>query len=117
MSVRKKIAAARERRAQRVRSKVRASGLPRVSVFRSARNIYVQLIDDSQHKTMVSCSTLELKDLSGSKKDRAFEIGKELAARAKKAGIEAVVFDRGRFLFHGRVAAIVDGLKEGGLSL
>lgn len=117
MSIQKKITAARIRRAQRVRKKIRGTGIPRVSIFRTARNIYAQLIDDAQQKTMVSCSTLEVKDLSGSKKDRAFQIGKELAARAKKIGIETVVFDRGQFLYHGRVAALAEGLKEGGLRI
>ncbi len=117
MSIRRKIAAARKRRTQRVRSKVRNTGVPRVSIFRSAKNIYAQLIDDAQQKTLASCSTLELKDLKGSKKERAHRVGKELAERAKKAGVETVVFDRGPFLFHGRVAAVAEGLKEGGLRI
>lgn len=117
MSIKKKIAAARKRRAERVRKKVRNTGVPRVTIFRSARNIYAQLIDDAQQKTLVSCSTLELKDLKGSKKERAVQVGKELAERAKKAGIETVVFDRGPFLFHGRIAAVAEGLKEGGLRI
>ena len=91
--------------------------MPRVSVFRSARNIYAQVIDDSQHKTLVSCSTVEFTDLSGTKKEHAHKVGKELAQRALKAGITAVVFDRGSFLFHGRVAALAEGLKEGGIHI
>lgn len=117
MSLLKKKAAARIRRKQHVRSIVRNVGIPRVSVFRSARNIYAQLIDDAQHKTLVSCSTLELKGLSGSKKERALQVGKELAQRALKAGIDTAVFDRGGFLYHGRVAAIAEGLREGGLRI
>ena len=117
MSIKKKIAAARKRRTERVRKKLRNTGVPRVTIFRSAKNIYAQLIDDSQHKTLVSCSTLELKDLKGSKKERALQVGKELAERAKKAGIEKVVFDRGPFLFHGRIAAVAEGLREGGLRI
>ena len=117
MSIQRKLAAARERRRQRVRRKVRNAGVPRVSVVRSARNIYAELIDDAQHKTLVSCSTLELKVLKGSKKERAHRVGKELAERAKKAGIDTVVFDRGAFLYHGRVAALAEGLKEGGLRI
>ncbi len=117
MSLLKKLAAARKRRDQRVGSKVRNTGIPRVSIFRSARNIYAQLIDDAQQKTLMSCSTLELKELQGSKKERAHQVGKELAQRALKAGIEAAIFDRGRFLYHGRVAAIVEGLREGGLRI
>lgn len=117
MSLERKLLESRVRRTLRVRKKTKNAGLPRVSVFRSARNIYAQVIDDQQHKTLVSCSTLELKDLSGSKKDRAHRVGKELAQRAVKAGITAVVFDRGPFLFHGRVAALADGLKEGGIRI
>lgn len=117
VSIQRKLAASRKRRTQRVRKKVRNTGLPRVSIFRSARNIYAQVIDDAQQKTVVSCSTLELKDLSGSKKERAHRVGKELAAKAKKAGIEEVVFDRGPFLYHGRVAAVAEGLREGGLRI
>ncbi len=117
MSLLKKKLAARKRRALHVRSTVRNTGIPRVSVFRSARNVYAQLIDDTQHKTLVSCSTLELKDLSGSKKERAHQVGKELALRALKAGIDSAVFDRGKFLYHGRVAAVAEGLREGGLRI
>jgi large subunit ribosomal protein L18 len=117
VSVRKRIAASRKRRMLRVRSKILNTGVCRVSVFRSARNIYAQLIDDAQHKTIVSCSTLELKNLSGSKKEQAYNVGKELAEKAKKAGIEVAVFDRGSFLYHGRVAAVAEGLREGGLRI
>ncbi len=117
MSLRKKLAAARERRKQRVRRKLRNTGVPRISVFRSAGNIYAQLIDDAQQKTLASCSTLELKDLKGSKKERAHQVGKMLAERAVKAGIDTIVFDRGKFLFHGRVQALAEGLKEGGLRI
>lgn len=117
MSLERKLLESRVRRTLRVRKKTKNTGLPRVSVFRSARNIYAQVIDDQQHKTLVSCSTLEIKDLSGTKKDRAHRVGKELAQRAVKAGITAVVFDRGPFLFHGRVAALAEGLKEGGIRI
>lgn len=117
MSILRKKAAARKRRMLHVRTKVRNAGLPRVSIFRSARNVYAQLIDDASHKTVVSCSTLELKELNGSKKERAHQVGKELAQRALKAGIDAAIFDRGKFLYHGRVAAIAEGLREGGLRI
>ena len=86
-------------------------------MFRSSSHIYAQLIDDAQHKTLVSCSTVELKELKGSKKEVAQAVGKELAARARKAGIERAVFDRGPFLYHGRVAALAEGLREGGLQI
>ncbi len=117
MSIKKKIAAGRKRRMERVRSKTRNAGLPRVSVFKSARHLYAQLIDDAQRKTLASCSTLELKQVKGDKKERAHAIGKELAQRAIKAGVTEVIFDRGPFLFHGRVAAMAEGLKEGGLRI
>ncbi len=117
MSLQRKIQASRKRRAERVRTKTRNTGVPRVSVFRSANHMYVQLIDDSQHKTLASCSSVELTDLTGSKKEKAFAIGKELAQRALKVGVDTVVFDRGPFLFHGRVAALTEGLREGGLKI
>jgi len=117
VSLLKKAAAARKRREQHVRSNVRHAGVPRISIFRSARNIYAQLIDDKQHKTLVSCSTLELKELSGTKKERAHQVGKELAERALKAGIDRAIFDRGSFLYHGRVAAVAQGLRDGGLRI
>ena len=117
MSIQKKTAASVERRRQRVRSKTRNAGVPRVSVFKSASHIYAQLIDDAQKKTLASCSTVELKQLKGTKKEVAQEIGKELAQRAIKAGVEEAIFDRGPFLFHGRVAALAQGLKDGGLRI
>ncbi len=117
MSVEKKIAARRERRKQRVRKKTRNTSMPRVSVFRSGQHIYAQLIDDAQQKTVVSCSTVELKDIKGAKKEAAHAVGKEFAQRALKAGIETAVFDRGPFLYHGRVAALAEGIREGGLRI
>lgn len=117
MSLQRKLRASRKRRSERVRTKTRNTGVPRVSVFRSASHIYAQLIDDSQHKTLASCSSVELTDLTGSKKEKAFAIGKELAQRALKIGVDTAVFDRGPFLFHGRVAALTEGLREGGLKI
>ncbi len=117
MSILKKVLAGRQRREDRVRSKTRHTGKVRVSVFRTASHVYAQVIDDAQNKTLASCSTVELKKLPGSKKEIAHAIGKELAARALKAGIEEAVFDRGEFLYHGRVAALADGLREGGLRI
>jgi large subunit ribosomal protein L18 len=117
VSVAKKTLKGRIRRAERVRSKTRHAGVPRISVFRSSTHIYAQLIDDAQHKTVASCSTVEFKELKGSKKEQAQAVGKELAARARKAGIEKAIFDRGSFLFHGRVAALAEGLREGGLQI
>jgi large subunit ribosomal protein L18 len=107
-----------ERRAFRVRQNIKKhSSLPRVSVFKSLKHIYAQLIDDSASKTLVSCSSLELKKVSGDKKAVAQSVGRELAERAKKQGIQAAVFDRGQFLYHGRVKSLAEGLREGGLNI
>ena len=108
-----------DRRRRRVRSalKARASGKPRLSVHRSGRHIYAQLIDDAAGKTIASASSLD-KDLrkdGGATRDKAASVGKALAERAKKAGVSRVVFDRGGFLFHGRVKALADAAREGGL--
>jgi len=111
-----------ERRKQRVRLaiKKRANGRPRLSVFRSSKNIYAQVIDDTAGKTLASASTLE-KDLKSSLKtgadtEAAKAVGKLLAERAKGAGVNDVVFDRGSYLFHGRVKALADAAREGGLN-
>jgi len=106
------------RRAHRVRSKLkRVNSLPRVSVFRSLNHIYAQLIDDAAQKTVASCSSLELKNLSGDKKNIAKQVGMELAKRARAQGVEAACFDRGSFLYHGRVKELAQGLREGGLQV
>jgi large subunit ribosomal protein L18 len=111
-----------ERRRLRVRKvlKQRAGGeRPRLSVFRSHKNIYVQVIDDLKGVTLAAASTLDkgLKpDLKkGSDKEAAAAVGKLIAERAKAAGVEAVVFDRGGYLYHGRVKALADAAREGGL--
>ena len=108
-----------ERRRRRVRSalRARAGGKPRLSVHRSGRHIYAQVIDDAAGKTIVAASTLDkdLKGKAGATCDSATSVGKALAERAKKAGVSAVVFDRGGFLFHGRVKALADAAREGGL--
>ena len=108
-----------DRRRRRVRTalKARASGKPRLSVHRSGRHIYAQLIDDAAGKTIAAASSLD-KDLrgdGGATRDSAASVGKTLAERAKKAGVSRVVFDRGGFLFHGRVKALADAAREGGL--
>ena len=108
-----------DRRRRRVRTALRsrASGKPRLSVHRSGRHIYAQVIDDAAGKTVASASTLD-KDLKGkanATRDGAAAVGKAIAERAKKAGVSAVVFDRGGFLFHGRVKALADAAREGGL--
>ena len=104
------------RRVLRVRAKVKRYGMPpRVSVFRSLKHMYAQIIDDMSQRTVASCSSLEVNDLKGDKTEVARAIGLELAKRAKAKGVDAVVFDRGRFKFHGRVKALADGLREGTL--
>ena len=108
-----------DRRRRRVRTalRARAAGKPRLSVHRSGKHIYAQVIDDAAGKTIVAASTLdkELKGKTNATREGAAEVGKTLAERAKKAGVSAVVFDRGGFLFHGRVKALADAAREGGL--
>ena len=113
-------AAARGRRHLRVRKRVSGSTVrPRLVVNRSARHMFVQVIDDTQGLTLVSASTLEadMRAFDGDKTAKAKRIGELIAERAKAAGIEAVVFDRGGNRYHGRVAAVADGAREGGLAL
>ena len=116
MSLERKIAQRKSRRAMRVRKRM-TGNLPRVSVFRSSSHIYAQIIDDNLKTTLISCSSLELKKTDGDKKAIALAVGQELAQRALSSGIKAAVFDRGRFLFHGRVKSLAEGLKEGGLQI
>ena len=103
------------RRRRRVRTALRATagGRPRLSVHRSGRHIYAQIIDDAAGRTLAAASTLGTK--GGSNVDAASKVGKDLAEAAKKAGVTTVVFDRGGFLFHGRVKALADAAREGGL--
>ncbi len=107
------------KRRQRVRSKLRSqvAGRPRLSVHRTGRHIYAQIIDDSKGSTLASASTLDkdVKAKNGSTSDAAADVGKRVAEAAKKAGVTSVVFDRGGFLFHGRVKALADAAREGGL--
>ncbi|MGA7205011.1 MAG: 50S ribosomal protein L18 [Specibacter sp.] len=121
LSVRgKSKAAARGRRHLRVRKRVSGTTVrPRLVVNRSARHMFVQVIDDTQGLTLVSASTLEadMRSFDGDKTAKAKRIGELVAERAKAAGIEAVVFDRGGNRYHGRVAAVADGAREGGLAL
>jgi large subunit ribosomal protein L18 len=106
------------RRHRRVRAKVQGTAeRPRLAVFRSNRGIEAQLVDDETGRTLASASWLGLKkSFKGSKSDQAAEVGKLLAANAKQAGVESCVFDRGGYLYHGRVKALADGAREGGLS-
>ena len=110
---------ARSRRHARLRKKVQGTeARPRLVVTRSARHVFVQLVDDSKGHTVASASSLEtdLRAFDGDKTAKARKVGELVAERAKKAGIEAVVFDRGGNNYHGRVAALADGAREGGLS-
>jgi large subunit ribosomal protein L18 len=108
------------KRASRTRYKVRMSGdRPRLTVFRSHRHIYAQIIDDRQGRTLVQASTLD-KEFRGKpgdpfNKEVAGEVGKRLAAKARELNITKVVFDRGPYLYHGKVRALADGAREGGL--
>ena len=107
-----------DRRRRRVRTalKARAGGRPRLSVHRSGRHIYAQIIDDAAGRTVAAASTLTKGSTGpGATTEDAAKVGATLAEAAKKAGVTAVVFDRGGFLFHGRVKALADAAREGGL--
>lgn len=117
-----------QRRSFRTRNKIRRVNIqrnasrdvrPRLSVFRSGKQIYAQIIDDVKGVTLASASSIEaeLKEKlkSGANKEAATEVGKLVASRAKKAGVTKVVYDRGRFLYHGRIKALADGARDGGL--
>ena len=108
------------KRRMRVRSKLRkraSDGTPRLSVHRSSKNISAQIIDDLNGKTLVSASSMEkaIGVVGKNNIDASTKVGSELAKRAKKAGVETVYFDRGGFLFHGKVKALADAAREGGL--
>jgi large subunit ribosomal protein L18 len=112
-------AVGRKRRHVRVRKKVEGSAArPRLVVNRSTRHVFVQVVDDLAGRTLASASTMEadLRSQDGDKTAKARKVGELVAERAKAAGIEAVVFDRGGNRYHGRVAAIADGAREGGLT-
>ena len=108
---------ARARRHRRVRGKIAGTAeRPRLVVFRSNRGIDAQLVDDATGRTLVGVSWLQIKkSFKGSKTEQAAEVGKQLAESAKEAGIEEVVFDRAGYLYHGRVKALAEGAREGGL--
>lgn len=105
------------RRTQRVRNAQQRGVVPRVSVFRSLKNIYGQIIDDVRHITLVSSGPTQVTSTKGDKKAIAHAIGKDLAQRAKSQGIDRVIFDRGPYRYHGRIKAFADGLREGGLHI
>jgi large subunit ribosomal protein L18 len=100
----------------RIRSKISGSPVrPRLCVFRSNKGIYAQVIDDLNGKTVAAASSKDLKDFSGNKSEAATAVGKLVASKAKASGVETVVFDRGGYLYHGRVKSLADGAREGGL--
>ncbi|MDA0565819.1 50S ribosomal protein L18 [Streptomonospora sp. S1-112] len=113
-----KRAASRARRHLRVRKKVSGTPeRPRLVVFRSSKHMVAQIIDDTRHHTLVAASTLDsdIRDSEGTKTEKSRKVGELLAERAKAADISAVVFDRGGYQYHGRVAALADGARAGGL--
>jgi large subunit ribosomal protein L18 len=118
MAIKSKIA--RKRRHRRIRTRISGTAeRPRLNVFRSLDHIYAQVIDDVAGKTLVSASTVDKAlraDVSGkTKKEQATMVGKAVAERAKAAGVSTVLFDRGGYLYHGRIKALADGAREGGL--
>ena len=107
---------ARMRRHKRVRKLVSGTAeRPRLVVFRSNRGIGAQLVDDNARKTIAAASWLDVRDAKGAKTEQAAEVGKLLADKAKAAGVKTAVFDRGGYLYHGRVKALADAAREGGL--
>src|SRR6266851_6133873 len=116
----RKVAASRIRRHLRIRKRVTGSASrPRLVVNRSARHMFVQIVDDSAGRTLAAASTLDpaIRIAEGDKTAKARQVGELLARRAAEAGIAAVVFDRGGYRYHGRIAALADGAREGGLQL
>ena len=105
-----------QRRKARVRAKIfGVTSQPRLSVFRSLKHIYAQLIDDQKGKTLVAAKDSEVKTKKNGKTNIAFEVGELLAQKAKQAGIEKVVFDKGCYQYHGRIKSLADGARQGGL--
>lgn len=114
MSIERKIRARTQRRALRTRKRI-SGEYPRVSVFRSLRSMYAQIIDDRNHKTVLGLSLSSVENLSGDKTSQSHMLGLELAKKASAQGIKNVVFDRGSYRYHGRVKSFAEGLREGGL--
>ncbi len=110
-----KILGRRQQRLKRVRGSIKGSNRARLSVHRTNKHIYAQIIDDVKGKTVASASDLELKATKGTKSDIAKKVGVLIAEKAKKVKVSAVVFDRGSYKFHGRVREIATGAREGGL--
>lgn len=113
----KKIHKTRERRKSKVRSLIQGSAKkPRLSVFRSNKNIYAQLIDDEAARTLVAASS-RISEIKAKKSVKAEEVGKTLAEKARKLGVETATFDRGRYKYHGRVKAVAEGARKAGLKI
>jgi len=105
-----------KRRHKRVRAKVKGTSIrPRLSVFRSNKHIYTQLIDDEKGRTLVAASDLELKDKKGKKTAIAYQVGELIAKKALEKKIKKVIFDRGGYKYHGQLKAVAEGAREGGL--
>jgi large subunit ribosomal protein L18 len=118
MTVGKSREVGRIRRHARVREKVRGSAArPRLAVYRSLAQIYAQVIDDDAGRTLAAASSLDTKDSKGKKSERAKTVGSLLGERAKKAGINEVVFDRGGYRYHGRVKALAEGVRAAGVKV
>ncbi len=101
----------------RIRKKISGTPeRPRLSVYRSNKEIYCQVIDDTKGHTLVAASSRELNGVKATKTEKARQVGKLIAEKAKACGIEAIVFDRGGYLYHGRVKALAEGAREGGLN-
>lgn len=116
MNKQKKIKLRRQRRKFSVKNRLSSHGdRLRIAVFRSLNHVYAQIIDDLQHKTLLSFSSLQLGEFKGDKKEIAKKVGLELGKRAVDQSIMNVFFDRGQYLYHGRVKALADGLRESGL--
>lgn len=106
----------RERRHRTIRKRITGtSERPRLNVFRSGANIYAQVIDDGRGHTLAAASSLDAPDEPGPKTDQARAVGRRIAKRAREVGVTRVVFDRGGYLFHGRIKALADSAREGGL--
>ena len=114
------MALSKQERRFRIKQRIRkvvigTQDVPRLSVFRSNRDIYAQVVNDNEGKTLASASSLKMEGKGKNKTELAFEVGKALAEIAKQNGIEKVVFDRGGYLYHGRVKSLADGARKGGL--
>lgn len=114
------MALSKQERRFRIRQRIRkvvngTQEVPRLSVFRSNKDIYAQVIDDTEGKTLAAASSLKMDGKGKNKSEQAFEVGKAIAETAVQNGIEKVVFDRGGYLYHGRVKSLADGARKGGL--